>query len=75
MEPVSGQVALVATEAAEISLPTTVSGTNTDGQLSDIDFSTPTISFRQDVPQYGTYADIDAAFSMVEPGSGTIGRE
>lgn len=61
-----------AEEAFPIGLPTSVSGTNTDGQLTDLAFATPTISFVQEVPQYGTQAFIDAIFSMVGPGSGSI---
>lgn len=54
--------------------PTTISGTNDpdDGVLSGVQFSTPTVETVREVPEYNTTAEIDAAFSMVQPGTGSI---
>lgn len=61
-----------AEEPYALTNPTSISGTNTDGALTGVNFSTPVVKTERAVPEYNTTAKIDAAFSMVQPGVGTI---
>lgn len=76
LELSSGQIKLRGSaEARELEGPTTLSGTNTDGQLTDVELDTPVIEIVQPVPDFNTTAYIDAEFSMVNPGTGSINED
>ncbi len=72
---VSGQLQLRGAEPFALENPTRITGTNTDGQLSGVELSTPTVTTERDAPDYNTTAEIDAAFSMIEAGVGTINEQ
>jgi hypothetical protein len=73
---VNGQLLLRGAEAPyALTNPTSISGTNNDGALSGVTFSTPVVKTERAVPEYNTTAKIDAAFSMVQPATGTVAAD
>lgn len=76
LELVEGELLLRgAEEPHAMEGPTTLSGTNEDGNLTDIDFETPVVHVVREVPEFNTVAEIDAEFSMLSPGTGTFSED
>lgn len=72
LDLVEGELVLRDSEPYVLESPTTLSGTNTDGQLTGVTFATPQISIQQEITDPVTATVfIDADFAQVTPGSGT----
>ncbi len=72
---VDGQLVLRGGDPLALENPTSLSGVNNDGQLSGVVLTTPAVTSTRPVPDFNTTVTITAAFSMVQPGTGTISED
>ncbi|HMJ76100.1 MAG TPA: Ig-like domain repeat protein, partial [Iamia sp.] len=75
LDLVAGTLTIRGAETPHVLTDASITGTNTDGALTDVELETPVVTFVRAVPEYNTTATISADFSMIEPGTGSINEQ